>query len=47
MSGRKFTVSAGELQIGGGITDKNAKEWLNAGASKVHMLQISSTLING
>ncbi|KAJ4481531.1 Phosphoribosylformimino-5-aminoimidazole carboxamide ribotide isomerase [Lentinula edodes] len=25
----------GGLQIGGGITDKNATEWLNAGASKV------------
>ncbi|KAE9410511.1 Phosphoribosylformimino-5-aminoimidazole carboxamide ribotide isomerase [Gymnopus androsaceus JB14] len=25
----------GGLQIGGGITDVNAKEWLNAGASKV------------
>ncbi|KAJ4478072.1 Phosphoribosylformimino-5-aminoimidazole carboxamide ribotide isomerase [Lentinula aciculospora] len=25
----------GGLQIGGGITDKNAMEWLNAGASKV------------
>ncbi|KAF8351459.1 N--5 [Amanita rubescens] len=25
----------GGLQIGGGITDKNAKEWLDAGASKV------------
>ncbi|KAI1048575.1 hypothetical protein LB506_002781 [Fusarium annulatum] len=25
----------GGLQIGGGISDKNAKEWLNAGAEKV------------
>jgi len=25
----------GGLQIGGGIDDKNAREWLNAGASKV------------
>jgi len=40
--------SAGGLQIGGGITDKNAKEWLDAGASKVYMPQIStaSTLID-
>lgn len=25
----------GHLQVGGGINDKNAKEWLDAGASKV------------
>lgn len=25
----------GHLQIGGGITSDNAKEWLDAGASKV------------
>jgi phosphoribosylformimino-5-aminoimidazole carboxamide ribotide isomerase len=25
----------GGLQVGGGINDKNAKEWLNAGAEKV------------
>ncbi|KIY73635.1 Phosphoribosylformimino-5-aminoimidazole carboxamide ribotide isomerase [Cylindrobasidium torrendii FP15055 ss-10] len=25
----------GYLQVGGGITDKNAKEWIDAGASKV------------
>ena len=24
------------MQIGGGITDKNASEWLSYGASKVH-----------
>ena len=28
-------VSAGGLQLGGGINDQNAKEWLDAGASKV------------
>jgi len=25
----------GNLQVGGGITDKNAKEWIDAGAEKV------------
>lgn len=25
----------GHLQVGGGINDKNAKEWIDAGASKV------------
>lgn len=25
----------GNLQVGGGITDKNAAEWIDAGASKV------------
>ena len=25
----------GELQVGGGINDKNAKEWIEAGAEKV------------
>ena len=28
-------LGAGGLQIGGGINDQNAKEWLDAGASKV------------
>lgn len=28
-------LDAGGLQIGGGINDQNAKEWLDAGASKV------------
>lgn len=26
---------AGGLQVGGGINEKNAQEWLDAGASKV------------
>jgi phosphoribosylformimino-5-aminoimidazole carboxamide ribotide isomerase len=25
----------GKLQVGGGITDRNAKEWIDAGAEKV------------
>ena len=33
----------GGLQIGGGITEANAREWLDAGASKVRTL--SSYLI--
>jgi phosphoribosylformimino-5-aminoimidazole carboxamide ribotide isomerase len=28
-------VKLGGLQIGGGVNDKNAKDWLDAGASKV------------
>lgn len=28
---------AGMLQVGGGINDKNAKQWIEAGASKVRV----------
>jgi hypothetical protein len=28
-------AKAGGLQVGGGITDANAQEWIDAGASKV------------
>lgn len=31
-------IFGGGLQVGGGITDENAKEWLDAGASKVRQL---------
>lgn len=27
----------GRLQVGGGITDKNAREWIEAGAEKVRL----------
>lgn len=30
-------LPAGHLQIGGGITADNAREWLDAGASKAHL----------
>ncbi|KAF8826731.1 hypothetical protein HHX47_DHR5000719 [Lentinula edodes] len=36
----------GGLQIGGGITDKNATEWLNAGASKVYYFSIQISFAN-
>ena len=32
----------GHLQIGGGITDSNAQQWLNAGASKVNLCLLLS-----
>ena len=32
-------LDVGGLQVGGGINDQNAMEWLNAGASKVRMYQ--------
>lgn len=31
----------GGLQVGGGITDKNAKEWIDAGAEKVRSYILS------
>lgn len=34
-------LDAGGLQIGGGINDRNAQEWLDAGASKVRIYQAS------
>jgi phosphoribosylformimino-5-aminoimidazole carboxamide ribonucleotide (ProFAR) isomerase len=34
-------LDTGGLQIGGGINDQNAKEWLDAGASKVRGYQAS------
>lgn len=30
-----LTAWPGKLQVGGGITDKNAREWIEAGAEKV------------
>lgn len=33
--GQLTTSPPGHLQVGGGITDKNCREWLEAGASKV------------
>lgn len=33
----------GGLQIGGGINDENAKEWLDAGASKVRNARRTSS----
>jgi phosphoribosylformimino-5-aminoimidazole carboxamide ribonucleotide (ProFAR) isomerase len=35
MTSAGIYLGAGGLQIGGGINDQNAKEWLDAGASKV------------
>ena len=32
----------GGLQVGGGITDKNAKDWLDAGAEKVSIVLFGS-----
>lgn len=32
----------GGLQVGGGITDQNAKEWIDAGAEKVCLLRVES-----
>jgi phosphoribosylformimino-5-aminoimidazole carboxamide ribotide isomerase len=32
----------GHLQIGGGITDQNALEWINAGAAKVCPISVSN-----
>lgn len=32
----------GKLQVGGGITDKNALEWIEAGAEKVSKQNLSS-----
>jgi phosphoribosylformimino-5-aminoimidazole carboxamide ribotide isomerase len=34
----------GGLQVGGGISDKNAKEWIDAGADKVRCSHIDSIL---
>jgi phosphoribosylformimino-5-aminoimidazole carboxamide ribonucleotide (ProFAR) isomerase len=34
----------GALQIGGGINDENAKEWLDAGASKVFFDVLGTTV---
>ena len=34
----------GGLQIGGGINDQNAQEWLDAGASKVSTEHVTSYL---
>lgn len=36
-------AKAGGLQIGGGITDANAQEWIDAGASKVCRLYLLRT----
>jgi phosphoribosylformimino-5-aminoimidazole carboxamide ribotide isomerase len=36
----------GGLQVGGGITDRNAKEWIEAGAQKVRWLPYSSMFVN-
>ena len=32
------------LQVGGGITEENAEEWLQAGAEKVRLLVVSRLL---
>lgn len=34
----------GGLQVGGGINDKNSKEWIDAGADKVRCSHIDSIL---
>jgi phosphoribosylformimino-5-aminoimidazole carboxamide ribotide isomerase len=35
----------GGLQVGGGINDKNAKEWMDAGAEKVlHRKRLAQTV---
>lgn len=38
-------LNTGGLQIGGGINDQNAKEWLDAGASKVWKYQAASRIM--
>jgi phosphoribosylformimino-5-aminoimidazole carboxamide ribonucleotide (ProFAR) isomerase len=37
----------GGLQVGGGITDKNARDWIDAGAEKVRLLEYEFTSIDG
>lgn len=38
--------TSGALQIGGGITAANAREWLDAGASKVSIALRSEVRLN-
>ena len=35
----------GGLQVGGGITDQNAKEWIDHGAEKVNYFQRQQMII--
>jgi phosphoribosylformimino-5-aminoimidazole carboxamide ribotide isomerase len=35
-----LAIWPGGLQVGGGINDKNAKEWVDAGADKVRHFHI-------
>jgi len=35
-------LELGGLQVGGGINEKNAKEWIDAGASKVRMVHLNA-----
>lgn len=39
-----LTLAPGGLQIGGGITDTNASEWIQAGASKVDNDRVKKAL---